>query len=135
VTPAGYLFDSHALLAFFQREEGAEVVSGILRKAIKEDISRLICIMNVGEIVYLTKRRFGDEKKLEILGRMNQLGFRALPVPNALVFHAAELKAQYPISFADCFALACAIEESAVLVTGDPEFRLVSHLVPIEWIR
>lgn len=135
VTPAGYLFDSHALLAFFQREEGAEVVAGILRKAINEDISRLICVMNVGEIVYLTKRRFGGEKKLEILGRMNQLGFRVLPVPNALVFQAAEMKAQYPISFADCFALACAIKESAVLVTGDPEFRLVSHLVPIEWIR
>lgn len=133
--PAGYLFDSHALLAFFQQEEGAEVVAGILRKAMQKDISRLVCVMNLGEIVYLTKRRFGDEKKLELLGRMNQLGFRVLPVPNALVFHAAEIKAQYAISFADCFALACAIEESALLVTGDPEFRLVSHLAAIEWIR
>ena len=51
------LFDSHALLAFFQKEEGAEVVAGILRKAMQQDATRLICVINVGEIVYLTKRR------------------------------------------------------------------------------
>ena len=131
----GYLFDSHALLAFFQKEEGAEVVAGILRKALRQNLDRLICVINLGEIVYLTKRRFGDEKKIEILGHIRQLGLTVLPAPDALVYQAAEIKAEYPISYADCFALACAVNHSAVLVTGDHEFRLVSHLVTIEWIR
>ena len=83
----------------------------------------------------MTKRRFGDEKKLEVLGRVRQLGFKVLPVPEALVFRVAELKAEYPISYADCFALASALEHSAILVTGDPEFKKVRDLIEILWIR
>ena len=134
MSPA-YLFDSHALLAFFQRESGAEIVARIFNEAIEQNTDRLICIINLGEIIYLTKRRFGEEKKLEILGRIHQLGMRVLPVPDSLVYQAAELKAEYPIAFADCFALACAIDHPAVLVTGDPEFKMVEHLVRVNWIR
>ena len=47
---------------------------------------------------------------------------------------AAELKARYPISYADAFALASAIEHQAELVTGDPEFRQVENLVKIVWV-
>ncbi len=130
-----YLFDSHALLAFFQEEKGAEVVAKILRKALKKRLDRLICVINLGEIIYMTKRRFGDNKKVEILGRVHQLGFNILPALEALVYKAAELKADYPISYADCFALACALEQSAILITGDPEFKKVSHLINIQWIR
>ena len=130
-----YLFDSHALLAFFQEEKGTEVVAKILRKTLKQRLDRLICVINLGEIIYMTKRRFGDNKKVEILGRVHQLGFKILPAPEALVYKAAELKADYPISYADCFALACALEQSAILVTGDPEFKKVSHLINIQWIR
>ncbi len=130
-----YLFDSHALLAFFQEEKGTEVVAKILRRALKQRLDRLICVINLGEIIYMTKRRFGDNKKVEILGRVHQLGFKILPAPEALVYKAAELKADYPISYADCFALACALEQSAILITGDPEFKKVSHLINIQWIR
>ena len=130
-----YLFDSHALLAFFQKEKGSEIVAGILRKALKQRQDRLICVINLGEIIYLTKRRFGDNKKVEILGRIFQMGFKVLQAPESLVFKAAELKAEYPISSADCFSLACAMEHAAILVTGDPDFKKVAHLVSIQWIR
>jgi ribonuclease VapC len=72
---------------------------------------------------------------VEILGRIHQLGLKVLPAPESLVYKAAELKAEYPISYADCFALACALEYSAILVTGDPGFKKVVHLVSIQWIR
>lgn len=130
-----YLFYSHALQAFFQREEGSEVVARTLDEAIQQDRDRLICVMNLGEIIYLIKRRFGEEKKLEVLGRIHQLGMRVLPIPDSLVYQAAELKAEYPIAYAHCFALACAIDHSAVLVTGDSELKLVEHLATIRWIR
>ncbi len=132
---AGYLFDSHALLAFFQKEEGAEIVAKILQKSEEQHLDQLISVINLGEIIYLTKRQFGDNKKMEILGRIHQLGIKILPVPDSLVFKAAELKAEHPISYADCFALACALERSAILVTGDPDFRKVDHLADIQWIR
>ena len=132
---SGYLFDSYALLAFFQKEEGAEAVAELIRKTQKQRLDRLICIINLGEIIYLTKRRFGDNKKLEVLGRVGQLGFKILPVSDPLVYRAAELKADYPISYADCFALACAQEHSAILVTGDPDFEKIVSLVKIQWIH
>jgi len=130
-----YLFDSHALLAFFQNEEGAEIVAEILQRAMKKGLDRLICVINLGEIIYVTKRRFGDSKKLEVLARVHQLGLKVIPVPEHLVFKAAEIKAQYAISYADCFALACAMEHSAKIVTGDPDFKKIAHLVSIDWIR
>jgi predicted nucleic acid-binding protein len=129
------LFDSHALLTFFQGESGSEIVERILRRSCSESYDLLISLINLGEIVYLTKRRFGDEKKIEVLSRIYQLGFKVLSIPDPLVFQAAELKAQYALSYADCFALASAINYSAVLVTGDPEFKSVAHLIAIEWIR
>jgi len=132
---SGYLFDSHALLAFFQNEIGATIVCKILQKTRKEHIDRLVCIINLGEIIYITKRMFGDQKKIEILGRIHQLEFKVLPVPDILVYQAAEIKAEYPISYADCFAIACAKAHNATIVTGDPEFKNVEHLVKIEWIR
>ena len=132
---SSYLFDSHALLAFFQKETGADVVAGVLREALKKGGDRLLCLINLGEIIYMTKRRFGDTKKMEVLSRIHQLGIKILSIPDSLVYEAAELKAQYPISYADCFALACARNLSAVLVTGDPDFLKVAHLVEIEWTR
>jgi len=132
---SGYLFDSHALLAFFQNETGANIVYEILQKSRKEHIDHLVCVINLGEIIYITKRMFGDQKKIEILGRIHQLGFKVLPVPDTLVYQAAEIKAEYPISYADCFVIASAQEHNATIVTGDPEFKNVDHLVKIEWIR
>ena len=129
-----YLFDSHSLLAFFQKEKGAEIVAKIMEKAITQQMDRLICLINLGEIIYITKRNFGDTKKLEVLARINQLGFKVLSITEPLVFKAAEIKAEYSISYADCFALASAIEQSAILVTEDPDFKKVAHLIKIKWI-
>jgi ribonuclease VapC len=63
------------------------------------------------------------------------LDFKVLPVPDTLVFKAAELKAEYTISYTGCFALACALDQSAILVTGDPEFKKVTTPANILWIR
>lgn len=132
---SGFLFDSHALLVFFQKEKGAEIVYNILEKSRRQCIDRLICVINLGEIIYITKKLFGDQKKLEILGRIHQLSFKVLPVSDELVYQAAEIKAQYPLAYADCFAAACALNHDATIITGDPEFRHIEHLVKIEWIR
>ncbi len=114
----GFLFDSYALLAFFQKERGAETVLKFLKESKNNSIEPLICVINLGEILYLTKRRFGDAKKIEILGRIYQLSFNIIPATNDLVFEAAEIKADYPISYADSFVVACAIDQSAEIVTG-----------------
>jgi predicted nucleic acid-binding protein len=129
-----FIFDSHALLKFFQKEKGYEKVVHLLEEIRKTGATKYINAMNLGEIIYSTKREFGDQKKLEVLANIERLNFTILPVHDNLVFQAAEYKAQYSISYADCFALASAVEYKAILVTGDPEFKKVEHLVDIVWI-
>jgi predicted nucleic acid-binding protein len=128
------LFDSHALLKLFQKEAGHEKVAHLLAQAMRSGTPKYMNAINLGEIVYSTKRAFGDQKKIEVLAHVERLGFRILPVPNDLVLRAAEYKASFSMSFADCFALASAVEHGAILVTGDPEFRAVEHLVTIAWV-
>ena len=129
-----FIFDSHALLKFFQKEKGHEKVTHLLEEIRKTAGVKYINAINLGEIIYSTKREFGDQKKLEVLANIERLTFTILPVPNNLIFQAAEYKAQYALSYADCLALASTVEHKATLVTGDPEFKKVENLVDIVWI-
>lgn len=129
-----FVFDSHALLKFFQKEKGYEKVLHLLEEIKRAGATKYINAINLGEIIYTAKREFGDQKKMEVLANMERLNFRVLPIPNQLIFQAAEYKAQFSISYADCFALASAVEYKAVIVTGDPDFRKVAHVAEILWI-
>ena len=51
-----------------------------------------------------------------------------------LVIDAARIKARYPISYSDAFAVATAQREEATIITGDPDFKHVQDLVKIEWL-
>jgi ribonuclease VapC len=128
------VFDSHALLKLFQKEPGYQKVVRVLEESRRRKRTKYINAMNLGEIIYATKREFGDQKKLEVLANIERLDLTVLPVPNSLIFQAAEYKAEYSISYADCFVLASALEHEATIVTGDPEFKKVEHLVDIIWV-
>ncbi|OGP82724.1 MAG: twitching motility protein PilT [Deltaproteobacteria bacterium RBG_16_54_11] len=129
-----FIFDSHALLKFFQKEQGYEKVVQLLEEIRKTGAVKYINAINLGEIIYTAKKAFGDQKKLEVLANIERLSFTILSIPNNLIFQAAEYKAQYSISYAGSFALASAVEHKAVLVTGDPEFKKMEHLIDIVWI-
>jgi ribonuclease VapC len=51
------------------------------------------------------------------------------------IIAAARIKAAHPLSFADCFAVITAQHHKAAIVTGDPEFKTIEHLVTVEWLR
>ena len=129
-----FIFDSYALMKLFQKEKGYEEVVNLLEEIKNTGATKLINVINLGEIIYSTKREFGDQKKLEVLANIERLGFTILEAPKELVFQAAEHKAQYSISYADCFVLTSAIEHKAVIVTGDPEFKKVEKLTDILWV-
>jgi predicted nucleic acid-binding protein len=129
-----FVFDSYALLKFFQKEKGYEKIVHLLEEIKKSEGIQYINAINLGEIIYSTKREFGDQRKLEVLANIERLKFTVLPVPNTLIFQAAEYKGQYGIAYADCFALASAVEHKAIIVTGDPEFKKVEHLIEVVWV-
>lgn len=128
------LFDSFALLRFLQKEKGGDKVYALLKMAAEKQTPCLLNVINFGEVLYATQHRFGPQARMQVFVAVQQMDISILPCPDSLVYRAAELKAGYPMSYADTFALASAIEHSACLVTGDPEFRQVEHLVKIEWV-
>ena len=128
------LLDSFALVKFFREEPGYERVKHWLVEARRRENFLLVCELNAGEVFYVIGRENGIPKAEEILMLLSTLPLRMIPVTWELVLQAARLKAQYSLSYADCMAAACAIHHQAILVTGDPEFRKVKHLLEIEWI-
>jgi len=129
-----YLLDSFALLRFIQKEPGSEPVKALLDNAQRGTASAMLNVINMGEVIYTVQRRFGLRYKLDVVMNIGRLGIVILPAPNDLVFRAAELKAQFALSYADAFVVASAMEHNAVVVTGDPEFRQVETLVKILWV-
>ena len=51
-----------------------------------------------------------------------------------LVKEAAEIKSEYPISYAEAFCIATARLSTGRVLTNDPEFKSVALLVPIVWL-
>lgn len=128
------LLDSHAVLRFLQKEKGFEAVEDLLRRAAHGDLQLLMCEINLGEVYYILLRTQG-----EVLGEEIFASFLLLPVDRVaadldLIRSAARLKAEVPVSYADCFAVAAALRHRATVVTGDPEFRKFERRVPIDWI-
>ena len=93
-----YQLDSFALLRFFQKEHGGEKVRRILEEANGGAAQALLNVINLGEIIYLVQRRFGEAKKLEVLMHIQRMGIEVLPVPNDLVFASRRIKSPVPSS-------------------------------------
>ena len=128
------LLDSFALIKFFNEEPGAHIVETIIAQSRKDHFPLYLTEINAGEIYYIIARKNGQEKAEEVLNLMRTIPFQWLSCTWEQILSAARLKAQYPLSYADCFALAAAIEYHVELITGDPEFKSVVHLVKIRWV-
>ncbi len=130
------LLDSFALLAYLNKETGFTLVHQALALAESAGEALLMNEINVGEAYYILYRRRGREKAEYFLDVI----LPALPIATVGntfedVIAAARIKAEYPMAFADCFAVATAQSQSALIMTGDLEFKKVEHLVDIEWLE
>jgi ribonuclease VapC len=69
-----------------------------------------------------------------VIRQLKSLPLELCPCDEDLALRAARIKADFPIAYADAVATAAAQRQEATLVTGDPEFRKVEHLVTIDWL-
>ena len=91
--------------------------------------------INIGETFYILARERGlDQAEYFIDAILPNLPITKMGNTLIEVIHAAKIKAQYPIAYADCFAVATAVREKAVIVTGDPDFKQVEKIVTIDWL-
>ena len=130
-----YVFDSYALIAFFERELGASIVEKVLKELSNNEAKAWLSIINWGEIYYVTYRSYGEAKAKETIQWIEESPLTLIDANKALTWEAAQLKAKYPMAYADCFALALAKQKEAKLLTGDPEFKKVKENIKIIWLK
>jgi ribonuclease VapC len=129
-----FALDSYALLAYLNDEYGGSRVAEIVSGAIVGEHHLLLSLINFGEVLYRVERRLGGEATQRVIQFIDRLPIRLADVDRDLTMSAAHVKASHPMSYADAFVAALALRTGGTILTGDPEFRLVEHLVRIEWL-
>lgn len=129
-----YVLDSFALLAYLTDEPAAERIEKLIKDTKQGKCRLVLSLINLGEILYITERRGGISKAQDTLALLRQLPIEILPADEQSVLSAAHIKANHALSYADAFVIAIARREGGVILTGDPEFKMVKELVTIEWL-
>ncbi len=130
-----YVLDSYALIVYFRKQKGWEIVRDLLFEAFQSDQKMFLTSINWGE-VYYTRLQTGDEEKAEEAVR----AIKNMPIDvveeidTRLTKQAGKYKALGGIAYADCFAAALAKKENAILVTGDKELAQLEKEIKILWI-
>ncbi len=134
--PSAYVLDSFAVLAYLEGETGGQPVKELMHRAQSGLCSLYLSLINLGEVLYITEREQSLVQAQRVLAAIDQLPLQIVPVSRAAVLEAAHIKARYPISYADAFAVVTAQDHRCVLLTGDPEFQSVATdgLVSVEWL-
>ena len=123
-----YLLDTSALLALRDDEPGAERVAALLEAAARGELTCHGCFISQMELMYRVWKDEGEEA-----GRMAYSICLRLPITwlhesPELLERAAEIKACFPLSLADAWIAAAALQLDAILVHKDPEFEIVADL-------
>ena len=129
-----YVIDSFAILALLGEETGATRIQELMALAQKEAVHIAMSVVNLGEVLYITERKHGLAKAQAVLAALEQLPIQMLPAIQKRVLAAAHVKANYPVAYADAFAIAATQEFGATVLTNDPEFRAVEEIIQVEWL-
>lgn len=126
---SAYLLDTSALLTLRGDEEGAARVAELLANAVTSGTSCHGCFISLMEVLYRVWKNEG-----EAAGREAYAACLSLPViwsheSPVLLKRAAGIKATHPLSLADAWIAAAALELGATLVHKYPEFENLSGLV------
>jgi len=120
MTPALFVLDACALLAFLLDEEGAVEIEKILLDAENGDCTVVVNKINALEIYYNILRMSGTARADEILNAIAIMPLTIIDTLEDPVFkEAGRIKAGYRLSLADSIAVAETKVRNARLVTSD----------------
>jgi predicted nucleic acid-binding protein len=131
-----FVLDSFALLAYLGAEPGMPKVRTALEAA---EVGRCVVhmsLINLGEVLYITERERGLVHAQRALAAIDVLPLEILPVTRQTVLAAAHVKARFPLSYADAFAVVAARDHHAVILTGDPKFEPIAEakIAAVDWL-
>jgi predicted nucleic acid-binding protein len=115
------LFDTHALLAFFNREEGSETIKKLLDTIQNGDTEGFVATITLTELAYVYSRKTDTAtarlRVMQVQGSKLQL----IPLSAEIAVEAGMMK-RPGISVAYAIIAASALSAGASVVTNDPYF-------------
>ena len=115
------VLDTSALFCFKDNETGAAEVE----KALQQQ-SVYISFVSLTEYFYITYQRRGRDEAYRAYLALRMMPLHVVESNEPLRFLAGEIKALYPLSFADAWVAATAESLGAKLIHKDPEFEALS---------
>jgi predicted nucleic acid-binding protein len=129
-----YVFDSSALIRFLDDEAGAGRVEELLTLCAARQVGACASAVQWGEVAGNTRRRFGKLQEQRVLGRFPS-ELQIIPASETRAVHAADLRVDHGIGYADAFALELATDSpNHILVTADYGFKAVDGIARIEFL-
>jgi predicted nucleic acid-binding protein len=123
-----FVLDTSALMAFIEKEDGAERVRDILLGK-----SIIIPWLSILEIVYISQRELGEEEALTRYALLKKLNAKIIwDADEALLLNAARIKSTHSLSLADSVIAAIATQHDAILIHKDPEYEQLQGVVEME---
>jgi predicted nucleic acid-binding protein len=123
-----YVLDACAVIAFLDRESGADIVASLIQKAEAGEIYIYMTSIQVLEVYYDRIRIKGLEYADEFLQALYASSIKIVhQISHPDIRMAGQLKTSYRLSLADSIVCAFASSMSAVLITADHK-----ELEPVE---
>lgn len=133
-----FVLDSYALIGYLEDEPFAQWFQQILLSARKKQCKLYLHAIQLGEVYYIILREQGKQIADLAYARIKDFPISLIEtIDENLLLSAASIKASFPLSYADAFAAALAKIHDAVLLTGDPEFKILETkgIIKIKWLN
>ena len=130
-----YVLDSSAALRYFDDGAGADRVEEVLSACASRRANLTISALQWGEIAGKLRKRFGEADEIRLLDSLLPSEAMVVSATADRAVHAAALKVDRNIAYADGFAVDLAMDSPGhVLVTADYGFKAVDDLARIEFL-
>jgi predicted nucleic acid-binding protein len=122
------VFDAFAILSLLEKEKGYEMVSEYLENSSKGKGEAHMSVINWGEVYYILVKRGKTVAAEELWEGRGEYPIVFVEPTVRRIRLASRIKGVYPVSYADAFCIALAMELDAKVITGDEEFKNVDGL-------
>jgi len=122
------LFDTHAFLAYFNREKGSETIKNLMDAIQSGESEGFVAAITLTELAYIYCRRADKETAALRVMQIQHSKMTVIPLTAEIALPAGILK-QPGISVADAIIAASALSVNASVVTNDPHF--VTMNIPV----
>ena len=115
------LFDTHAFLAFFNREDGSETISNHMDAIQNGDAEGFVATITLTELAYIYSRKLDEASGTLRVMQIQHSKMNLIPLSAEIAIRAGTLK-RSGISIADAIIAASALSINALVVTNDLHF-------------